>query len=74
MLDISLLRTANSLDSPPALASYVNEKLEGARKPMICRIADALGLTYVPQDVLKDEQITALVKGAVARETSKEKS
>ena len=41
---------------------------------MICRIADALGLTYVPQDVLKDEQITALVKGAVARETSKEKS
>ena len=39
---------------------------------MICRIADALGLTYVPQDVLKDEQITALVKGAVARETSRE--
>lgn len=44
MLDISLLRTAYSSNSPPTLTNYVNSKLGGARNPIVCRISDALGL------------------------------
>jgi hypothetical protein len=58
--------TAHSPNSPRALTRHVNERLGGERKPMICRVSNALGLTYVPQYVLRDEQITALVMGAAA--------
>jgi hypothetical protein len=63
MLDISLPRTARSTKSPPALDHHVWAEL-GKRGPMVCRLSDALGLTYIPQYVLRDEQITGLIKGA----------
>jgi hypothetical protein len=61
------MRTAHSPKSPPLLKQYVDERLGGERRPMLCDLSDALGLTYMPQYVLKDEQITALVKGAATR-------
>lgn len=69
MLDISLMRTAHSQKSPPALTRYVMDRLGSRRTPMVCQVSEALGMAYVPQYVLRDDQITGLVKGAVERAT-----
>ena len=71
MVDISLMRTAHSQHSPPALTQHINEQLGGQRTPILCDMSDPLGFTYVPQYVLSDEQITGFVRGAVARALGK---
>lgn len=64
--DVSLFRTAYSLESPPALAQHVSNQFGQGRGLLICRAQDAaenLGLHYRPQYILTEQQITNLLLG-----------
>jgi len=63
--DVSIFRTAYSPKSPPPLAGFVENTFGKGRGLFVCK-ADELpdGLEYVPQYVVPEDQITALMRGA----------
>jgi hypothetical protein len=66
LADASILRTAASKGSAPALSRYVEETERADLGLMACKlnVLERTGLRYLPQYVLPQDQVDALVRGA----------
>ena len=68
LVDVSLFRTSRSPKSSPILARHVLEEFGEKAGLFVCRLCDVekSGLIYTPQYVLKQDQVDALARGAMA--------